>query len=131
MAICFSTLYQLPIPRLQPTFRFPTASTSVLPPSCFTFSGSAASTGALAGLLLSAVPLFGAEPASGTGSWLIGGALVVSGGGVVAGALVCGALGVGSCASDAIGLMLNTSSRATNAKNRDFMVGTPCLSTRL
>src|SRR5581483_521311 len=44
MAICFSTLYQLPRPRLQPTLRFPTASTSPLLPLCFTFSGSASCT---------------------------------------------------------------------------------------
>jgi hypothetical protein len=30
------------------------------------------------------------------------------------------------CAMDAIGLMLNISSAATNEKNRDFMVETPC-----
>src|SRR5581483_940351 len=41
IAICFSTLYQLPKPRLHPTLRFPTASTSVLPPLCLTLSGSA------------------------------------------------------------------------------------------
>src|ERR1700681_1767388 len=34
MAICFSRLYQLPIPRSQPTCRLPIASTSLLPPSC-------------------------------------------------------------------------------------------------
>src|SRR5215469_13418297 len=41
MAICFSTLYQLPKPSLHPTLRLPTASTSDFPPSCFTLSGSA------------------------------------------------------------------------------------------
>src|SRR5207244_2848363 len=44
IAICFSTPYQLPIPVLQPTLRLPTASTSCLPPLCFTFSGSASCT---------------------------------------------------------------------------------------
>src|SRR5450631_4242257 len=44
MAICFSMLYQLPMPRLQPTLRLPMASTSSIPPSCLTLSGSAACT---------------------------------------------------------------------------------------
>src|SRR5437667_4994056 len=36
-AICFSRLYQLPIPFEQPTLRLPIASRSSIPPSCATF----------------------------------------------------------------------------------------------
>src|SRR5438552_16608000 len=34
MAICFSRLYQLPMPFAHPTLRLPIASTSSTPPSC-------------------------------------------------------------------------------------------------
>src|SRR5579884_3437511 len=37
MAICFSRLYQLPIPLAHPTLRFPIASMSLMLPSCGTF----------------------------------------------------------------------------------------------
>src|SRR6185437_2908864 len=64
MATCFSMLYQLPSPCLQPTLRFPIASTS-----CFPASGSASFTGLLSDLApLSAL----AGWAEISGFWFVG-----------------------------------------------------------
>src|SRR4051794_24012346 len=54
MRISLSTEYQLPKPR-PPILRLPMASTSSLPPSCFTFDGSAGSTVGSGGLTSSLV----------------------------------------------------------------------------